>query len=350
MFYRKQINSLSGKQKGFKPYEHVKSFFLISKPFEVGEELTNLMKLKEILFMKNIKIKSKNCMKLSFCLFFIFFVIQCQVKDNRKEDKKNYTLYSLFSDIISSKDLCYANRSISPISINLKNEEINISRKKSEFSACDPLSYLKVLEEAKLENFNIAFNNYSGGLQGDLGLVEGQIYTKEQVYNNSNAFTDIVGEASVEFTFVFKKNTGNTEKTQIKVHLNSNLDTEQNSIPSFTFYPDKISFQYNNTSNEINFKCWDSNLKEYILDCSIPKESITTVCAEIYPRHQLVLGWLNPCEIVLKNRPDFKLRIEKAKFQNTGGLSFKFRQTILKSFVINERGIYTGTRFKKISK
>ena len=286
-------------------------------------------------------------MKLSFHLFFILLIVQCSVKDNRKTDDKNYLLYSLFSDVISSKDLCYANRSIDTISINLKNEKINISRKKNEFSACNRLNYLKILKEAKLEHFNVVFNNASGGLQTDLGLLEGQIYTKEQVYNNSNAFTDIVGEASVEFTFIFKKNTDNVEKNQIKLHLNAKLDTKQNSIPSLTFYPDKISFQYENNSSKINFKCWNSNLKEYNAECSIPKESITTVCAEIYPIHQLILGWLNPCEIIIKKQPDFKLRVEKAKFQNTGGLSFKFHQTILKSFVINQRGIYTGTRLKK---
>ncbi|PJZ70152.1 long-chain fatty acid--CoA ligase [Leptospira perolatii] len=44
--YRKEIKSLNNSKNGFKSFEQVTPFFLITKPFEVGEELTNLMKMK----------------------------------------------------------------------------------------------------------------------------------------------------------------------------------------------------------------------------------------------------------------------------------------------------------------
>ncbi len=45
-FYKKEIKELNSAKYGFKSFEQVSPFFLISKPFEVGDELTNLMKLK----------------------------------------------------------------------------------------------------------------------------------------------------------------------------------------------------------------------------------------------------------------------------------------------------------------
>ncbi len=44
--YKKEIKELNGAKNGFKSFEQVNSFFLITKPFEVGDEMTNLMKLK----------------------------------------------------------------------------------------------------------------------------------------------------------------------------------------------------------------------------------------------------------------------------------------------------------------
>ncbi|MBK8395354.1 MAG: AMP-binding protein [Leptospiraceae bacterium] len=43
---KKEIKSLNSGANGFKSFEQVNSFFLITKPFEVGDEMTNLMKLK----------------------------------------------------------------------------------------------------------------------------------------------------------------------------------------------------------------------------------------------------------------------------------------------------------------
>ncbi|TGL56293.1 long-chain fatty acid--CoA ligase [Leptospira ognonensis] len=45
-FYKKEIKDLNSAKHGFKSFEQVSPFFLVSKPFEVGDELTNLMKLK----------------------------------------------------------------------------------------------------------------------------------------------------------------------------------------------------------------------------------------------------------------------------------------------------------------
>ena len=44
--FKRELGRLSNKKNGFKSYEVVKSFFLISDPFEIGKEITNLMKLK----------------------------------------------------------------------------------------------------------------------------------------------------------------------------------------------------------------------------------------------------------------------------------------------------------------
>jgi long-chain acyl-CoA synthetase len=45
-FYKKEIKDLNSAKHGFKSFEQVSPFFLITKAFEVGDELTNLMKLK----------------------------------------------------------------------------------------------------------------------------------------------------------------------------------------------------------------------------------------------------------------------------------------------------------------
>jgi len=44
--YRKEIKTLNSSKTGFKSFEQVTPFFLITKPFEVGDELTNLHKMK----------------------------------------------------------------------------------------------------------------------------------------------------------------------------------------------------------------------------------------------------------------------------------------------------------------
>lgn len=44
--YKKEIKSLNNTKTGFKSFEQVTPFFLITKPFEVGDELTNLHKMK----------------------------------------------------------------------------------------------------------------------------------------------------------------------------------------------------------------------------------------------------------------------------------------------------------------
>ena len=44
--YKKEIKELNSAKSGFKSFEQVTPFFLITKPFEVGDEMTNLMKLK----------------------------------------------------------------------------------------------------------------------------------------------------------------------------------------------------------------------------------------------------------------------------------------------------------------
>ncbi|MDF3821480.1 AMP-binding protein [Leptospira sp. 96542] len=45
-FYKKEIKTLNNTKTGFKSFEQVTPFFLITKPFEVGDELTNLHKMK----------------------------------------------------------------------------------------------------------------------------------------------------------------------------------------------------------------------------------------------------------------------------------------------------------------
>ena len=44
--FKKEIKTLNSSAHGFKTFEQVSPFFLITKPFEVGDEMTNLMKLK----------------------------------------------------------------------------------------------------------------------------------------------------------------------------------------------------------------------------------------------------------------------------------------------------------------
>ncbi|PJZ52609.1 AMP-dependent synthetase/ligase [Leptospira adleri] len=44
--YRKEIKALNNTKNGFKSFEQVTPFIIISKPFEVGEELNNMMKMK----------------------------------------------------------------------------------------------------------------------------------------------------------------------------------------------------------------------------------------------------------------------------------------------------------------
>lgn len=44
--YKKEIKTLNSNANGFKSFEQVSPFFLITKPFEVGDEMTNLLKLK----------------------------------------------------------------------------------------------------------------------------------------------------------------------------------------------------------------------------------------------------------------------------------------------------------------
>ncbi|MBP7283620.1 MAG: AMP-binding protein [Leptospiraceae bacterium] len=44
--YKKEIKELNSAKNGFKSFEQVTPFFLITKAFEVGDEMTNLMKLK----------------------------------------------------------------------------------------------------------------------------------------------------------------------------------------------------------------------------------------------------------------------------------------------------------------
>ena len=45
-FYKKEVKSLNSTKTGFKSFEQVQDIKVISKPFEVGDELTNLMKMK----------------------------------------------------------------------------------------------------------------------------------------------------------------------------------------------------------------------------------------------------------------------------------------------------------------
>ncbi|TGK17490.1 long-chain fatty acid--CoA ligase [Leptospira fluminis] len=45
-FFRKEIKNLNNAKNGFKSFEQVTPFFLITKPFEVGDELNNMLKMK----------------------------------------------------------------------------------------------------------------------------------------------------------------------------------------------------------------------------------------------------------------------------------------------------------------
>jgi long-chain acyl-CoA synthetase len=53
--YKKEIKELNSAKNDFKSFEQVNAFFLISKPFEVGDELTNLMKLKRHIITEKYK-------------------------------------------------------------------------------------------------------------------------------------------------------------------------------------------------------------------------------------------------------------------------------------------------------
>ncbi|EPG76408.1 AMP-binding enzyme [Leptospira fainei serovar Hurstbridge str. BUT 6] len=50
--YRSEIRTLNNARNGFKSFEQVTPFFLIVKPFEVGDELTNLLKMKRATIME----------------------------------------------------------------------------------------------------------------------------------------------------------------------------------------------------------------------------------------------------------------------------------------------------------
>jgi long-chain acyl-CoA synthetase len=53
--YKKEIKELNSAKNGFKSFEQVTPFFLITKPFEVGDELTNLFKLKRHIITEKYK-------------------------------------------------------------------------------------------------------------------------------------------------------------------------------------------------------------------------------------------------------------------------------------------------------
>jgi len=56
-FFKKEIKSLNNTKTGFKSFEQVTPFFLITKQFEVGDELTNLFKMKRHLITEKYKPK-----------------------------------------------------------------------------------------------------------------------------------------------------------------------------------------------------------------------------------------------------------------------------------------------------
>jgi long-chain acyl-CoA synthetase len=58
-FYKREIKELNSAKNGFKSFEQVSPFFLITKPFEVGDEMTNLMKLKRHVITEKYKDKIK---------------------------------------------------------------------------------------------------------------------------------------------------------------------------------------------------------------------------------------------------------------------------------------------------
>jgi long-chain acyl-CoA synthetase len=53
--FKKEIKELNSSKNGFKSFEQVTPFFLITKPFEVGDELTNLFKLKRHIITEKYK-------------------------------------------------------------------------------------------------------------------------------------------------------------------------------------------------------------------------------------------------------------------------------------------------------
>jgi len=55
--FKKEIKELNSSKNGFKSFEQVTPFFLITKPFEVGDEMTNLMKLKRHVITEKYKDK-----------------------------------------------------------------------------------------------------------------------------------------------------------------------------------------------------------------------------------------------------------------------------------------------------
>ncbi len=55
--YKKEIKDLNSAKNGFKSFEQVTPFFVIVKPFEVGDEMTNLMKLKRHVITEKYKDK-----------------------------------------------------------------------------------------------------------------------------------------------------------------------------------------------------------------------------------------------------------------------------------------------------
>ncbi|MCB1142157.1 MAG: AMP-binding protein [Leptospiraceae bacterium] len=55
--YKKEIKDLNSAKNGFKSFEQVTPFFLIVKPFEVGDEMTNLFKLKRHIITEKYKDK-----------------------------------------------------------------------------------------------------------------------------------------------------------------------------------------------------------------------------------------------------------------------------------------------------
>jgi len=61
--YKKEIKELNSSKNGFKSFEQVTPFFLITKPFEVGDEMTNLMKLKRHVITEKYKDKIANVYK-----------------------------------------------------------------------------------------------------------------------------------------------------------------------------------------------------------------------------------------------------------------------------------------------
>ena len=298
-----------------------------------------------MLYTINIKNKYKIYMKLKLFIFTIFFLfVSCEQKDPKPN--RNYNLYSMFKDNIQKKDLCSYNTNIAPMKVELKGaKSFEVERKKLEFSACDALHYLEVLKNAKISHKDLKVHP-TGGLQNSHKLGSAKLYSTKEVYKNNSIFAlnEIFAEASIELTFVFNKNLDNINKSQIQVYLNSSLEEIQTG-PSFNLYPDKIGFKVSQLAPETDFACYDPKIKKYSGSCVISRESIHTVCLEVYPKHNLYMGWLNPCSIVKKDTPDFKREIKNAKFEGSG-LAIEFREAILKSFVINQRGIYTGKKSK----